>query len=102
MDRLNSMREQAGFPFALTSAYRCPKHNNTVSTTGYDGPHTTGRAVDFPVAGAHVYWLIENAPQFGFTGIGLKQHGTHSRRYIHLDDLPATAKRPRPWVWTYR
>ena len=40
---LDDLRERCGFPFRVTSGYRCPAHNQQVSTTGPDGPHTTGR-----------------------------------------------------------
>jgi hypothetical protein len=70
-----------------------------LSTTGAEGPHTTGRAVDIQLSGPGVYWIIEKALRRGFTGIGLKQNGTLKKRFLHLDDLGAGF--PRPRIWTY-
>ena len=101
MRKLITLREAASFAFPLTSAYRCPIHNHSVSVTGMDGPHTTGRAVDINVYGGQAYWLISNAGRFGMSGIGVKQTGDYARRIIHLDDLENERRQPRPWVWSY-
>ena len=45
LDLLQTARENLG-PLQITSAYRCPSHNDSVSSTGMAGPHTTGLAVD--------------------------------------------------------
>lgn len=99
MGRLVNMRLVLAFPFPVTSGYRCPEHNARVSGTGLDGPHTTGRAVDIALRGEQALLVVERARTFGFTGIGLRQHGLN--RYVHLDDLPPTTGRPRPWLWGY-
>jgi len=99
MQRLDRLRERLAFPFLISSAYRCADRNEIVSTTGRDGPHTTGRAVDIFVMGESAYLVNKFAPHFGFTGIGMKQHGKD--RFYHLDDLEATETRPRPWIWSY-
>lgn len=99
MRRISHLRRTVGFPFRVTSAYRCPEHNNNVSKSGLDGPHTTGRAMDIMMMGDRVFLLFDFLRRMGFTGIGLRQKG-HDR-FIHLDDLDATDKRPRPFVWTY-
>ena len=101
MRKLVSLRELAGFSFNLTSAYRCPMHNENVSHTGRDGPHTTGRAVDIALWGGQANWLIAHAGMHGMTGIGVKQKGHYSSRFIHVDDLPNEPNQPRPWVWSY-
>lgn len=85
VDKLDALREECGFPLRLTSAYRCPEHNMRVSTTGPDGPHTTGRAVDIAVRGPQAYRVVALAAKHGFTGIGVHQKG--AVRFIHLDDL---------------
>lgn len=97
--RLDRLRELYGFPLVLSSAFRCPKHNAEVSSTGDAGPHTTGQAVDIVVRGAEGLTLMGIAQRLGFTGFGVKQHG--GSRYLHLDDLPAAEGRPRPWLWSY-
>lgn len=101
MRKLVRLRRSLGFAFPLTSAYRCPEHNQNVSSTGPNGPHTTGRAVDICISGKEALRLITAARGHGMTGFGIKQHGPHGARFIHLDDLDASVSRPRPWIWTY-
>lgn len=98
MDRLEDLRVAYGRPMSLSSAYRCAAHNAAVSSTGTDGPHTTGRAVDVLVSGPEAFKLIQLAVSRGFTGIGVKQKG--DGRFIHLDDLP-DGSHPRPRIWSY-
>ena len=98
MDALQRMRSALGFSFPINSGYRCPDYNQQVSSTGPAGPHTTGRAADVRVLGARAFDIIHHASLFGFTGIGVKQHGSHASRFVHLDTLTAG---PRPWVWSY-
>ena len=101
MRKLTSLREAANFAFTLTSAYRCPIHNHSISSTGMEGPHTTGRAVDIALYGGQAHWVLSHAGMHGMTGIGIKQKGDYSGRIIHLDDLENERRQPRPWVWTY-
>jgi len=97
MHRLVGLRRELGFPFVLSSAFRCPKHNAEVSNTGEEGPHTTGRAVDIQVRGADAVKLVSFAPLYGFKGIGVSQKG--GARFIHIDDLGSPF--PRPNIWSY-
>lgn len=99
MLNLQELRTAAGFPFVITSGYRCPQHNANVSSTGLLGPHTTGQAVDIACRGIEARTLIVMHDAFGFTGLGVKQKG--DGRFIHLDDLREPAHSPRPWVWSY-
>ena len=99
MTKVVAMRKALGFPFIVTSAYRCPEHNNKVSKTGLNGPHTTGRALDIAVRGEHALDVISAIRTHNLTGLGVKQHGPD--RFVHFDDLGPTASRPRPWVWSY-
>lgn len=85
MDKIVALRLRCGFGFPVNSAYRCPRHNFNVSTTGSTGPHTTGRAIDIGVAYGEASALLEEAVKMGIPGIGIKQHG--SDRFIHLDDI---------------
>jgi uncharacterized protein YcbK (DUF882 family) len=99
IDKLDRLRDLFGHALPVTSGYRCPAHNVAVSTTGPNGPHTTGRAVDFGVDRLRAFMLVSVALGTAeFTGIGMKQHGPV--RFIHLDDLRLPAH-PRPIVWTY-
>jgi len=100
MSKLDNLRQSMG-SMRLSSAYRCPKHNAATSKTGTTGPHTTRRAVDVLVTGRDALRLVSEALRLGFTGVGIKQHGPHGSRFIHLDDLPNTPDQPRPHIWSY-
>lgn len=101
MAKLDDLRERLGFALIVTSGYRCPAYNSVLSTTGLDGPHTTGRAADISLSGDKVHRLLTQSSLGGwFTGIGLYQKGPHLGRFVHLDDLLET-DHPRPRVWTY-
>ncbi|RDE25120.1 peptidase M15 [Motiliproteus coralliicola] len=101
MYRLIRLRDTLGFPFPVSSAFRCAKHNRRVSRTGMTGPHTTGRAVDIRTSGERAWEIFTEAKRFGFTGIGVRQHGPFSQRIVHLDDLTAP-EFPRPRIWSYK
>ena len=45
LDFLQAYRNVKGSGVTVTSGYRSPEHNNSVSSTGLDGPHTTGLSV---------------------------------------------------------
>lgn len=100
MAKLIALREKCGFPMPVTSGYRTPEENKAVSTTGENGPHTSGRATDIAISGENAFKLVSFALAEGFTGIGIKQHGPMRGRYVHLDDLSAP-EFPRPRIWTY-
>ena len=97
MDKLQALRKAYGKPMKITSAYRCPTHNKNVSTTGDDGPHTTGRAVDILCHGKDAFEIVRLATSLGFTGIGTKQKEQKDKRFIHLDDLADG----RPTIFSY-
>ena len=99
--KLDSLRLDYGSPLTVTSGYRCPIHNDAVSSTGLTGPHTTGCAVDIHVVGFATHRLMKQASIAGFSGIGVAQKGEHNSRFLHLDVLDAGEGRPRPWVWSY-
>lgn len=98
MRKMDALRREFKKPIFVTSAYRCPEYNKRISSTGLNGPHTTGKAMDIPISGRDVHALISIAITMGFTGIGLKQKGPHRRRFAHLDTLVVGT---RPWIWTY-
>lgn len=97
MAKLEAIRVECGFPLHVTSAYRCPAHNMAVSTSGFDGPHTTGRAVDIAISHEHAVVFLRTALKHGMTGIGVSQKGRS--RFIHVDDLGEGY--PRPNIWSY-
>jgi len=100
MDRLQRLRSWINEPLIISSGYRCPDYNAQISSTGRDGPHTRGRAADIATTGNRARNVVGMAISCGFTGIGVKQHGPHDGRFIHLDDLGADYE-PRPWLWSY-
>lgn len=102
LDKLEMLRVLCGFPFVINSGYRSPVYNDHISSTGLNGPHTTGRAVDIACHGERALVILENARKCSFTGIGIGQtNPAHHRRFIHLDDLEGSEKQPRPWLWGY-
>ena len=100
IERLQRVRNKFGRPMTVTSGDRCPTHNQAVSSTGPNGPHTKG-AFDIAVSGPEAYILVAIALQEGFTGIGVNQKGPHDKRFIHLDDLADDVGGPRPTIWSY-
>lgn len=93
MEKLNDLREECGFPFIITSAYRCKEHNKNIG--GHPkSAHMKGRAVDIACNHAKAQEIIKLARKYGFNGIGIKQYGLG--RYIHLDDYHLTFK-----LWSY-
>ena len=97
MTELEWLRREYQLPMRISSAYRCPAYNASVSSTGANGPHTTGKAVDVIVHGGNAWRLLGLALNHGFTGIGVHQSGPHNKGFIHLDRLVEM----RPWLWTY-
>lgn len=102
LDRFERLRAALGYALPINSGYRTPAHNRAVSTTGDNGPHTTGRACDIRIYGARALDLITAARALGFTGFGVQQKETVPllERYVHVDDLTAPAY-PRPGLWSY-
>ena len=94
MDEVQEMREELGFPFNVTSAYRCEVHPIEAKKT-YQGQHTIA-AIDINIWGDKAVRLIELALKKGFTGIGVQQRGPHNKRFIHLDLRDG----PRA-IWSY-
>lgn len=99
--KVNLLRTRYKHPLVANSWYRSPEYNNKVSRSGFDGPHTTGRAVDIKIAGFDAFELVHLAKECGFSGIGVKQKGPVAGRFLHLDDLDTEPGRPRPWIWSY-
>lgn len=92
MEMLVELRLAYDRPMPVISSYRPPPDK---------GNHSAGRAVDVNVWGADALDLIVLALKFGFAGIGVDQKGPRNKRFVHLDNLPNSETKPRPWVWTY-
>ena len=102
MRELQRIRTACDVGFVISSGYRCPDHNNRVSSTGKTGPHTTGKASDIAVYGERAFIVIREALRGSLvSGVGDRQKGPHDKRFVHLDILPAAPGRPRPWKWSY-
>ena len=101
MDKLISLREDLGFPLPLNSAWRSEERNKVVGGSKMSA-HLDGKAVDIAASGVRALQIIEQARNFGFTGIGINQKGSHQKRFIHLDTAPqGDDLRPRPALWSY-
>ena len=94
MYSLEKVRVSYGRPMAVTSGFRCEDYDKRI---GGVGVHPTGQAADIAVSGENVYHLLSIAIQ-QMRGIGLKQHGPHAKRFMHLD---MTYGPMRPRIWTY-
>jgi zinc D-Ala-D-Ala carboxypeptidase len=93
------LRQKINSPFKVTSAYRCHKYNNQVSTTGLNGPHTTGKAIDIGCRNETALHILREALYIQMPGIGVNQKG--DGRFIHLDMCSSVDKLPRPNIWSY-
>lgn len=98
VDKLDRLRQALGKPLYLNSAYRCPEYNDKIGATQ---THATGQAVDIRCAYRDAFEILSLADAYGFTGIGVKQKGDASGRFIHLDDLEPEPGVNRPTVWSY-
>lgn len=94
MDIVQELREELGFPFRVTSAYRCEDHPIEAKKDKH-GQHTIA-AIDINVWGDQAVQLIEAALAKGITGLGVNQKGPYHQRFIHLDVRDG----PRV-IWSY-
>ena len=94
LDLLQTARNALG-PITITSAYRCPEHNDSVSSTGLSGPHTTSKAVDIHVSNSqHRKKLIDYFSN-KVTGLGI------AKTFIHIDIISKEELAHRPNAWIY-
>lgn len=76
---LEALRRLAGAPLHVTSAYRCPVHNQAVGGVP-NSQHTQGTAVDLTskrYTPAQLAALAEQVPAFKRGGIGIYPGFTH-------------------------
>lgn len=96
MKKVNHIRAEIGQPFVVNSAYRCGEHNNKVSSTGFNGPHTTGRAIDIRADSRLKSLILKSAANQGMTRFGI------AKTFIHIDDLnEAAGGFSSHVIWTY-
>jgi len=95
LDLLQTARNIIG-PIQITSAFRCPEHNDNVSSTGLSGPHTTSKAVDIHVSNSqHRKELISYFAD-KVNGLGI------AKTFLHIDLLNSdNGFDGRPNCWLY-
>ena len=90
MEQVQAIRDEAGRPLSLTSAYRCPQHPEEAKKAA-PGQHSLGLAVDIKViGGAQRYEIIQLGLKHGATGIGV------AKDFVHLD-----WRAGEPMAWQY-
>ena len=95
MRKVVNARGALGVPFIVTSAYRCPEHNNRVSKSGYNGPHTIGRALDIRADARTKSIVLDYFAKQGMTRFGV------AKTFIHFDDLTEQDLFDEDVLWTY-
>ena len=93
LEKLDSLRHLCGFPFHVTSGYRCKKHNTKIGGAP-SSSHLDGKAADIALSREQALKVVEVARQMGFKGIGVQQKG--KGRFIHLDDREGPVR-----FWSY-
>jgi zinc D-Ala-D-Ala carboxypeptidase len=87
---LDKLREECGFPFAITSGYRDPSHS-VEAKKEKAGQHTLGIAADIAVSGgSQRFIIVSKAMELGFSGIGV------ARTFVHVD-----IRTSQPVLWCY-
>ena len=95
LDLIQEARNELG-PLSINSGYRCSTHNASVSSTGPNGPHTTGNAIDIGVKNSQhrkqlIDWFATKV-----TGLGI------AKSFNHIDNLTAEEGFDmRPNAWKY-
>jgi uncharacterized protein YcbK (DUF882 family) len=100
LTKLDAIREECGFPFPVTSGYRCEEHPieaRKIEQGRPRGAHTYGKAIDIGVSGERAGKLLEVAMKHGIKRIGVNQKG--NSRFIHLD--VCDFEMPSPALWSY-
>ena len=101
MEKLEALRQEFNQPMIITSGYRHESYNQVIGGAK-NSPHLYGKAVDVLVSGKAAYRLMKLAIQYGFTGIGVSQRGSHEGRFLHIDTMDSSNVHPRPWIWSYK
>jgi len=98
LDALQDYRDRYG-SVIITSGYRCPEHNNSVSSTGHDGPHTTGLAVDISTDSKSQYNVVRFfLNDYIAQGIGIAKSFTHID-FLTEENNVKYAMRPNMWSY---
>lgn len=104
MNWVQTIRTELDFPFPITSAARCHTHDNKF---GGKRSHTrqeeTGycHALDIALTGKRFSNFLKIAMASNeLYGIGIKQHGDYSSRFIHIDNKPSRDRNYKV-IWSY-
>lgn len=80
LSMLDELREKAGIPLVLSSAYRCRAHNSTLKEAVENSSHTKGKAVDIKCYdSATRFKILKAAFDVGFRRIEPRE------TWVHLD-----------------
>ena len=91
--KLEALRQELGVSMLTTSGFRCEKHEAEIGGSGAN--HPFGKAWDGQITGLLAGDVLPRVIGAGFTGIGLRQHG--SNRFYHFDTRHEVLA-----VWTYK
>lgn len=93
MKIVDTMRGECGFPFIITSGYRTPEYNATLTDSVSDSAHCTGEAIDLACNDSTKRMkMVQSAIKNGINRIGV------SSTFIHLD---IAKDKPLNVMWTY-
>ena len=95
MDLVQEARETLG-PLRITSGYRCSEHNNNISSTGPNGPHTTVKALDIGTSNSQQRKELIDYFATRVSGLGIAESFIHIDLLTDDDGFDA-----RPNCWTY-
>lgn len=93
LNRLDELREKAGIPLIISSAFRTKDYEKSKGRSGTSS-HCEGKAVDIICGSSqNRYKIVKAAIECGFTRIGI------AKTYIHVDACDDTHA-PRV-IWDY-
>ena len=109
LEAMQYLRQQFARPLKISSGYRDPTTHPVEIKKVVPGVHSWGMAADILVSHKLAYDLLSMALTLKiFTGIGIKQNGHPTGRFIHLDiatqeNYGDFLKKEiiRPTVWSY-
>ena len=80
LETLYKVRDLTGIPMVITSAYRCPKHPESIRRP--NSAHTRGHAIDFRVRNsAQAFAFMKVLIELGVTRLGWNQ----KLEFFHFD-----------------
>ena len=86
---LQDIRAHFNKPVYISSGYRCPTHNSTVSKSK-NSYHTKGQAADIYITGVNPIEIARYAEQKGILGIGLYETNKDGH-FVHIDTRTSKA-----------